>query len=143
MAAARRETAEPTLLARGADGVIILDVSGSVGPREYRQVVEALDEAAASGRRYGLVAFSDVAYEVFPPGSDPAQVRALRRFFTPLPRGRRQRLGVLTSGGRVLCVTALADSVKAAQHRAYEVADAIQFDGAQYRRDIGHRALKS
>ncbi|MES3000420.1 MAG: phosphoribosylamine--glycine ligase [Pseudomonadota bacterium] len=48
----------------------------------------------------------------------------------------------LTSGGRVLCVTALADSVKAAQHRAYEVADAIRFDGAQYRRDIGHRAVR-
>jgi len=46
----------------------------------------------------------------------------------------------LTSGGRVLCVTALADSVKAAQHRAYEIAARIQFDGAQYRHDIGHRA---
>ena len=48
---------------------------------------------------------------------------------------------LLTSGGRVLCVTVLADSVKLAQQRAYEVASRIQFDGAQYRRDIGHRAL--
>ena len=48
----------------------------------------------------------------------------------------------LTSGGRVLCVTALADSVKAAQQRAYEVVHGIHFDGAQYRRDIGHRALR-
>jgi len=48
----------------------------------------------------------------------------------------------LTSGGRVLCVTALADTAKAAQHRAYEVLHGIQFDGAQYRRDIGHRAIK-
>ena len=47
------------------------------------------------------------------------------------------------TGGRVLCVTALADSVKAAQHRAYEVLHGIRFDGAQFRRDIGHRALKS
>ena len=46
-----------------------------------------------------------------------------------------------TSGGRVLCVTVLADSVKLAQQRAYEVASRIQFDGAQYRRDIGYRAL--
>jgi phosphoribosylamine--glycine ligase len=46
-----------------------------------------------------------------------------------------------TSGGRVLCVTALGDSVKIAQARAYAVADGIRFDGAQYRRDIGHRAL--
>ncbi len=52
--------------------------------------------------------------------------------------------GVLrTSGGRVLCVTALADSVRQAQQRAYDVAQGIQFDGAQYRRDIGHRAAKS
>ena len=48
----------------------------------------------------------------------------------------------LTSGGRVLCVTALADSVKAAQQRAYEAAEQIRFDGAQYRRDIGFRALR-
>ncbi|MEJ8848171.1 phosphoribosylamine--glycine ligase [Variovorax rhizosphaerae] len=48
---------------------------------------------------------------------------------------------VRTSGGRVLCVTVLADSVKQAQHRAYEVAARIQFDGVQYRHDIGFRAL--
>jgi len=49
---------------------------------------------------------------------------------------------IVSSGGRVLCVTALADSVKAAQQRAYEVAQGIRFDGAQYRRDIGHRAVR-
>ncbi|WP_312759293.1 phosphoribosylamine--glycine ligase [Pulveribacter sp.] len=47
------------------------------------------------------------------------------------------------SGGRVLCVTALADSVRQAQQRAYDVARGIHFDGAQYRRDIGHRAVKN
>jgi phosphoribosylamine---glycine ligase len=48
----------------------------------------------------------------------------------------------VTSGGRVLCVTALADTVKAAQMHAYDILKGIQFDGAQYRRDIGHRAVK-
>lgn len=48
-----------------------------------------------------------------------------------------------TTGGRVLCVTVLADSVKQAQQRVYDVARGIHFDGAQYRRDIGHRAVKS
>jgi phosphoribosylamine--glycine ligase len=48
---------------------------------------------------------------------------------------------VRTSGGRVLCVTVLADSVKQAQQRAYEVAARIHFDGVQYRHDIGFRAL--
>jgi len=46
-----------------------------------------------------------------------------------------------TAGGRVLCVTALGDSVKVAQARAYSVIDGMHFDGMQYRRDIGHRAL--
>ena len=50
--------------------------------------------------------------------------------------------GVVTSGGRVLCVTALGDSVKIAQQRAYDVLQDIQFDGAQFRRDIGYRAIK-
>ena len=49
----------------------------------------------------------------------------------------------LTSGGRVLCVTTLAGSVKEAQQRAYELAQGIRFDGAQYRRDIGHRAVRN
>jgi phosphoribosylamine--glycine ligase len=50
---------------------------------------------------------------------------------------------VVTSGGRVLCVTALADNVRQAQQRAYEVALGIRFDGMQYRKDIGYRAVKS
>ena len=50
---------------------------------------------------------------------------------------------VRTSGGRVLCVTALAESVKLAQQRVYDVARGIYFDGAQYRRDIGYRAVKN
>jgi phosphoribosylamine--glycine ligase len=48
---------------------------------------------------------------------------------------------IVTSGGRVLCVTALGDSIKVAQRRAYEVVEGIRFDGMQYRRDIGHRAV--
>ena len=49
---------------------------------------------------------------------------------------------VRSSGGRVLCVTVLADKVKLAQQRAYELVRGIQLDGVQYRRDIGHRAAK-
>jgi phosphoribosylamine--glycine ligase len=47
-----------------------------------------------------------------------------------------------TSGGRVVCVTVLADSVKQAQQRAYQVIGGIHFDGMQYRTDIGYRAVK-
>jgi phosphoribosylamine--glycine ligase len=47
-----------------------------------------------------------------------------------------------TSGGRVLCVVGLGDSVKMAQKEAYQAAEQIRFDGVQYRRDIGWRAIK-
>jgi phosphoribosylamine--glycine ligase len=49
---------------------------------------------------------------------------------------------VVTAGGRVLCVTALGDTVKLAQKRAYEIADEIRFEGMQFRRDIGYRAIR-
>jgi phosphoribosylamine--glycine ligase len=55
---------------------------------------------------------------------------------------RREGKSVVTNGGRVLCVTALGDSVRIARTRAYEAVDGIRFDGMQYRKDIGHRALK-
>jgi phosphoribosylamine--glycine ligase len=51
--------------------------------------------------------------------------------------------GLVTSGGRVLCVTALGESVKLAQQQAYEALQGIHIDGAVWRRDIGHRAVKS
>jgi phosphoribosylamine---glycine ligase len=47
----------------------------------------------------------------------------------------------VTNGGRVLCVTALGDTVKLAQQRAYQALDPIRFDGMQYRKDIGWRAI--
>ena len=58
--------------------------------------------------------------------------------------GTRLRDGVLeASGGRVLCVTALADSVRLAQGRAYEAVAHIHFEGMQFRSDIGFRAVKA
>ena len=48
---------------------------------------------------------------------------------------------MLTNGGRVLCVTALGDTVRVAQRRAYEIAEQIHFAGSQMRRDIGFRAI--
>ena len=49
---------------------------------------------------------------------------------------------VVTKGGRVLCVTALGETVKFAQMQAYKIVDEIKFDGAQHRTDIGYRAIK-
>ncbi len=50
---------------------------------------------------------------------------------------------VLTAGGRVLCVTALGDSIKMAKARAYQIVETIRFDGMQYRTDIGFRAIEA
>lgn len=50
---------------------------------------------------------------------------------------------IITAGGRVLCVTALGDTVRIAQRRAYELADQIHFPGRQMRRDIGYRAIEA
>jgi phosphoribosylamine--glycine ligase len=49
--------------------------------------------------------------------------------------------GPIVTGGRVLCVTALGDSTRAAQQRAYETLRQVHFDGEQHRTDIGHRAI--
>jgi phosphoribosylamine--glycine ligase len=71
-------------------------------------------------------------------GLDGAAGRDLKVFHagTALESGK-----VLTTGGRVLCVCALGDSVAAAQQRAYEGVAKIRWEGAQYRTDIGYRAI--
>jgi phosphoribosylamine--glycine ligase len=105
-----------------------------------------LDKAAAEwDRRAALgVVLAAAGYPDEPRRGDPIEglPRASEdcRVFHAGSRldGRR----VVTSGGRVLCVTALGDSIKVARARAYEAAGAIRFEGMQYRTDIGHRALK-
>ena len=53
------------------------------------------------------------------------------------------RLGrdIVTHGGRVLCAVGLGGTVRSAQEQAYELVNAIHWDGMQYRRDIGYRAI--
>jgi phosphoribosylamine---glycine ligase len=48
---------------------------------------------------------------------------------------------VVTSGGRVLCAVGLGHTVRAAQKQAYELAGTIWWEGLQYRKDIGYRAI--
>ena len=61
------------------------------------------------------------------------------RCSTPAPAAHDE--AVVTNGGRVLCVTALGDTVAEAQQRAYAVCATIRWDGGFYRRDIGYRAI--
>jgi phosphoribosylamine---glycine ligase len=55
---------------------------------------------------------------------------------------RAEGKDLVTCGGRVLCVTALGDNLRAARSRAYATVERIRFEGMQYRKDIGHRALR-
>ncbi|HEX7719420.1 MAG TPA: phosphoribosylglycinamide synthetase C domain-containing protein, partial [Woeseiaceae bacterium] len=48
---------------------------------------------------------------------------------------------IVTAGGRVLCAVGLGDTVLAAQQRAYALAAPVRWDGVDYRRDIGYRAV--
>ena len=54
---------------------------------------------------------------------------------------RRDKRRFVTAGGRVLAVTALGETVKAARERAYDAVSRIQFEGCHYRRDIAARAV--
>ncbi|MBI1394569.1 MAG: phosphoribosylamine--glycine ligase [Betaproteobacteria bacterium] len=106
---------------------------------------QTLDRAEAEwDRRYALgVVLASEGYPEQPRRGDP--VTGLPRDeadFHVFHAGTASRDGqVVTVGGRVLCVTALGDTVRIAQRRAYEIADRIQFPGRQLRRDIGHRAI--
>jgi coproporphyrinogen III oxidase len=71
----------------------------------------------------------------------PAEAPTTPWSSTPAPRCDDGPLR--TSGGRVLCVTALGDSVRLAQQRPTRGCASIRFDGAQWRNDIGHRAIKA
>jgi hypothetical protein len=75
-------------LPAGSNGVIVVDVSASIAPNSYRQISDVLDEASKTGERWGLVFFSDNAYEALPPGTKGAAIAPFSRFFRPLRRGQ-------------------------------------------------------
>lgn len=72
------------LVAHGKSGIIVLDVSSSITSDVYRQIERELANAIATRDRYGLVVFSDIAYEALPPGTRAAELQPYRRYFTPL-----------------------------------------------------------
>jgi phosphoribosylamine--glycine ligase len=104
------------------------DTTAEWDPRPAIGVVMAAEGYPGSyGKGYpieGLEAVSDADIKVFHAG-------------TAREGGR-----VVTSGGRVLCVTALGDSIGQARDRAYAGVERIQWQGASYRRDIGWRAIE-
>jgi hypothetical protein len=70
------------LLPKGG-GMLVLDVSRSIKPEADKTIVKVFDQLIASRSRIGLVVFSDIAYEMFPPGSPTRELGSLVRLFTP------------------------------------------------------------
>jgi len=93
----------------------------------------ALGVVMAAGGYPGSYKKGDVIEGI--PVTDATQAKVFHAG-TTLDNGK-----VVTSGGRVLCVTALGGTVAAAQQHAYEVVQQIRWNGAQYRTDIGYRAI--
>ncbi|MGL5499546.1 MAG: phosphoribosylamine--glycine ligase, partial [Plesiomonas shigelloides] len=96
---------------------VVLAAGGYPGDYRSGDVIHGLEQAAANA------------------GSDSKVFHAGTR------SNPEQPAQALTAGGRVLCVTALGDSVSAAQQRAYQQAALIQWDDIYYRTDIGFRAI--
>jgi hypothetical protein len=85
------------LLPRGKSPVVAIDMSWSVSYDNYAQIERTLGDLAGSGRRIGLVLFSDIAYEALPPGTPASELRPYLRFFAR--RGVRNPWGDAFSGG--------------------------------------------
>ena len=79
------DTRERGLLPKGTTGVVVLDLSLSIADEDYAAVRKALERLVEDDVRVGLVVFSDVAYELLPPGTPSAELRPLFRFLKVPP----------------------------------------------------------
>lgn len=76
---------ESTVLPKRSNGIVVLDLSASISTDTYARIGASLRELTESGGRYGLVVFSDTAYEAIPPGTPSRALRPLVRYFTLRP----------------------------------------------------------
>ncbi len=84
--ASRPEARTLLFLPHGTNGIVVLDLSASISSDTYQRIGETLRELASTHGRFGLVVFSDVAYEALPPGTPAAALEPYARYFT-LPSG--------------------------------------------------------
>jgi len=78
-----RAAAGRGLVPGGVGGMLVLDVSRSIKPDANRTISNVLEQLIDSHTRIGLVAFSDIAYELLPPGSPSSELRPLVKYFAP------------------------------------------------------------
>lgn len=77
----------PSILPKQTTGVVVLDLSLSITDADYADVRRAVRRLIAADARIGLVIFSDVPYELLPPGTPARELRPLLRLLTPAQRG--------------------------------------------------------
>ena len=105
----RSSPAHDALLPSGTSPVVVLDLSWSTSS-DYKRIGQTIADLASSGRRIGLVVFSDVPYEMFPPGTPARELRPLLRFFAG-PKSRRSGspwASSLSGGTRISAALLLA-----------------------------------
>ena len=109
---------ERRFLPAGTSGVVVLDVSASITSDTYRRIQATVAELAASRDHYGLVVFSDVAYEALPPGTPADELAPLVRWFEPrADRGGESRLPLNPWSNAIAGGTSISSGLAAA-HRA-------------------------
>jgi hypothetical protein len=74
-----------SFLPGGTTGIVVLDLSASISTDTYQRIGKTLNELASTNGRYGLVVFSDVAYQALPPGTPSAALKPYARYFTLPP----------------------------------------------------------
>jgi hypothetical protein len=76
-----RAEADRGLVPGGVGGMLVLDVSRSIKPEANRTITTVLQQLVDAHARIGLIAFSDIGYEMLPPGSPSSELRPLMRYF--------------------------------------------------------------
>lgn len=76
---------EASYLPSNGTNIVVMDFSYSITGSEYRLIVNALRKISASGNPVGLIGFSDIAYQLLPPGTPARELEPVARLFLPLP----------------------------------------------------------
>jgi hypothetical protein len=87
LAARSPEISSRAFLPTDAHGVVVLDLSASISGDTHRRIRSTLLRLAEGGGRYGLVVFSDTAYEALPPGTAASELRRVARYYDA-PQGQ-------------------------------------------------------
>jgi hypothetical protein len=101
LAARNPEVRSQAFLPTDANGIVVLDLSASISGDTHQRIRSTLLRLAAGGGRYGLVVFSDTAYEALPPGTSASELRQVARYYDT-PQGQlseRTPWSVAFSGG--------------------------------------------